>query len=67
MPKRPAARSFLEQLADYQDPAPQDVDPEDAPSSHFQASASDFEELSNDEARDHYVEVRSVVCITYKQ
>ena len=59
MGKSKIARSFLEQLADYDDPAPKDFDPEKAHNEQDGADleSGDEEESSPEEAREHYIDV----------
>ena len=53
MGKPKKARSFLEQLADYDDPTPKDIDPEKDHAERY----GEEEAINQEEAREHYVDV----------
>ena len=64
MAKHSKPRSLFEQIADFDDPAPLENDPEDAQSA-FSNSGSGSEEDVGQAGRDHYQQLRYVHLVCF--
>lgn len=60
MSKKKVARSFLEQVAEYDDSTPKDLDPEDNDGITFRSTDSDSSAATGEQRREHYIEPESV-------